>query len=65
MGYNNVILIDNTTFGVAAVESESPGQGNSYLPGIGAVSDGAQTGPQRPRIGSVRIGSGGSALGPE
>lgn len=56
---NTAILI------VATIKPEPPGEGNSILPGACSVSDGAQTGPQRPRIGSVRIGSGRSALGPE
>ena len=55
----------NKFFIVATIEPEPAGERNSILPGAGTVSDGAQTGPQRPRIGSVWIGSGRSALCPE
>jgi hypothetical protein len=62
---DSAIFIDTVSFIVAAVEAKSPGEGDSYLPGISAMSGGAQTGPQRPCIGSVWIGSGRSALCPE
>ena len=57
--------IDAGFFIVATIESEPTGEGKSILPGTSAVSEGAPTGPQRPRIGSVWIGSGRSALSPE
>lgn len=57
--------INSTIFIVATIKPKPTGEGNSILPGACSVSDGAQTGPQRPRIGGVWIGSGRSALSPE
>ena len=57
--------INKTILIVATIKPKPTGERNSILPGACSVSDGAQTGPQRPRIGGVRIGSGRSTLGPE
>ena len=57
--------INKTILIVATIKPKPTGERNSILPGACSVSDGAQTGPQRPRIGSVRIGSGRSTLRPE